>query len=432
MAVRAGRSGVAQKSSCSPQGQGICCILCAVEHGVRARILQVAVWVRTLFVKFLQIFANSLGQDPRPTRFYSLLRTLGSVTVCAAPPVAGFAPPELFFNLEKAPSSLPRKICRTAGLLCHRYERDIWTPRRRAIFDQLKGQDFSAIICQEGLLVPLALAVREARGNRNKSCPVILDAREFYPRQFEQSFVWRTVLGGVNRYVCRTYFPRLDRIFTVSPGLAQGYREEYGLDCELLPSCPSYHDITPAPAHDGPVRCIHHGAASSGRKLEVMLEAFRMLEGIATLDVMLVPNEPDYYEKLRRLAGSACNIRFLDPVPMNEIVARISGHDVGVFLLPDNTFNHRHCLPNKFFEYVQARLALAITPLPDMSAMLRQYDLGVIAADFSPQAFAAAIRSLTPESIARFKQHADSAARTLCWENNDARLRKTLFALMED
>ena len=381
-------------------------------------------------MRFLQIFANSLGRDPRPTRFYSLLRTLGSVTVCSAPLLAGVEPPEEFVDLT-VPDSLPHKIRRAVGLLCRRYERDLWTPRRRAVFERLKGQDFSAIICQEGLLVPLALAVREARAHRDKPCPVILDAREFYPREFEQSLLWNLVLGGINDYVCRNYFPRLDHIFTVSPGLAQGYREEYGLDCELLPSCPYYQDITPAPAHDGPVRCIHHGGANPERNLERMIEAFALLQGKATLDFMLVPSNPRYCTALREKARPYPNISFIDPVPMKDIVRHVSGYDVGVYLLNDGGFNHRHALPNKFFEYVQARLALAITPLPDMSAMLRQYDFGVIAEDFTPQAFAAAIRSLTPDSIARYKQHADSAARTLCWENNDAHLRETLLALME-
>lgn len=379
-------------------------------------------------VKFLQIFAHSLGRSPRPTRFYSLLRSLGSVTVCSAPPAAGIEEPEAFFNIRE-PRSIFRKVSRAVGLLCRRYERDLWTPRRRAVFEQLKGQDFSAIVCQDCLLAPLALAVREARANRDQPCPVILDAREFYPREFEQSFLWNLTLSGINDYVCRNYFPQLDHIFTVSPGLAQGYREKYGLDCELLPSFPYYQDITPAPAHDGPVRCIHHGAASYGRKLEVMLEAFRMLDGVATLDVMLVPNEPDYYDKLRRLAESAGNIRFRDPVPMTEIVTHIAGYDVGIFQLPGNTFNHRHCLPNKFFEYVQARLAQVVSPLPDMSALLHQYELGLVTADFTPQALAAAIRSLTPESIARFKRNADKAARILCWEQNDARLRERLLGL---
>lgn len=381
-------------------------------------------------MNFLQIFSGSLGRSPRPTRLYSLLRSLGSVTVCAAPPVAGFETPEEFFDLGKTSHLLSHRIRRAVGLLCHRYEQDLWTFRRREIFERLKGRDFSAIICQEGLLVPLALAIRKARRDQDKPCPVILDAREYYPRQFEQRFLWRSVLGGINRYVCRKYFPQLDHIFTVSPGLAQGYKEEYGLHCDLLPSYPYYQQITPAPVHDGPLRCIHHGGASPGRKLEAMIEAFRMLEGVATLDIMLVSNNPAYYDSLRQRGKSATNIFFRDPVPMMEIVNYIKRYDMGIFLLPDNTFNHRHCLPNKFFEYIQARLGLVISPLPDMSAILRQHDLGVITEDFTPQALASAIRSLTPESIARFKSNAHSVAQSLCWEQNEEHLRETLFSLM--
>lgn len=381
-------------------------------------------------MKFLQIFSGSLGRDPRPTRFYSLLHSLGSVTVCAASPVAGFETPEEFFDLGQTSHSLFRRIRRAAGLLYHRYEQDIWTSRRREVFERLMGRDFSAIICQEGLLVPLALAIREARRDQDKPCPVILDAREYYPRQFEQKFLWRSVLGGINRYICRKYFPQLDHIFTVSPGLAQGYKKEYGLHCDLLPSYPYYQHITPAPAGDGPVRCIHHGIANPARRLEAMIEAFALLQGRATLDFMLVPNDPGYLASLKEKARAYPNIRFIDPVAMKDIVQYVSSYDMGVYLLNDSSFNHRHALPNKFFEYIQARLGLVISPLPDMSAMLRQYDLGVVARDFTPHAFAEAIRSLTPESIARFKSNAHGAARSLCWERNEEHLRETLFSLM--
>lgn len=275
-------------------------------------------------MKFLQIFASSLGRDPRPTRFYSLLRNLGSVTVCAAPPVADFPPLENFFNLERGSSSLVNKITRAVGLLCRRYEYDLWTSRRRIVCEQLKGQDFSAIICHDGLLVPLALAIRKARADRSKLCPVILDAREYYPRQFEQNFLWRILWSGLNRYVCQKYFPQLDHIFTVSPGLAQGYRNEYGLECDLLPSFPYYHNIEPSPLREGAVRCIHHGAASPGRKLESMIEAFALLQGRATLDFMLVPNNLEYFATLQKKARLYPNITFIEPVAMQNIVRYIS------------------------------------------------------------------------------------------------------------
>lgn len=388
--------------------------------------------IKDVDMRFLHLFSSSLGKSPRPTRFYSLLRSLGSVTVCAAPAVEGIEPPEHFLDLARPSRTLVQKMARACALLCHRYEADIWSRPRRAIYERLKGQDFSAVICQEALLVPLALAIRDARGNKKTPCPVLLDAREYYPREFEQSVVWNTLLGGINRYVCRKYFPQVDYIFTVSPGLAEGYRTEYGLECEVLPSFPYYQDISLDQKHDdGVIRCIHHGVASSGRRLEYMIEAFRMLKGRAALDVMLVPNEPAYYKKLRHLAQNIPNVFFREPVAMADIVPQIANYDVGVFFLPNNTFNHRHCLPNKFFEYVQARLALAISPLPDMSNLLRKYDLGVVSQDFTPQSFAAAIDALTPDALARFRSNADRAAHDFCWERNNARLREVILELLD-
>lgn len=381
-------------------------------------------------VRFLQLFFNSLGRDPRPTRVYSLLRSLGDVTVCSAPPVEGFTAPEHFYRLQGHGHSLAHRVSRAINLLCRRYEADLWPPSLRDLFGRLKGQNFSAIICQDGLLVPLALALRDARRNRSLPCPVILDAREYYPRQFEQSLAWRTVLGGLNEYVCRTYFRRLDRIFTVSPGLARGYSEEYGLDCKLLFSCPYYHEIPVAVSGSGVLRCVHHGAANRGRKLELMVDAFRLLRGKAELDIMLVPSNVSNYEKICRRAEGAENIRFCPPVPMPDIVKELSSYDLGVYLLQDTTFNHRHCLPNKFFEYIQARLAIAISPLPDMAALVKEYDLGVISADFTPRAFAHCIAGLSKDEILRFKKNANAAAHALCWEQNDTLLRKTLLELM--
>lgn len=380
-------------------------------------------------MRFLQLFTGALGKSPRPTRLHALLRSLGEVTVCAAAAPA-MEPPHAFLPLP-ARRSLPQKVVRACGLLGRRYEADIWSAPMRALSARLKGQNFSAIVCHDALLVPLALAVRDARPDRSRPCPVLLDAREFYPRQFEQALAWQLLLGGLNDYVCRTYFPRVDHIFTVSPGLAEGYRREYGLTCEVLPSYSPHQDISVPETGGGDIiRCIHHGGAVAARNLEGMIEAFALLEGKATLDFMLVPTSRQYYEALQQRTAAYPHINFIDTVPMPQIVSHISSYDMGVYLLNDGSFNHRHCLPNKFFEYVQARLALAISPLPDMSALLRRYDLGVVAEDFTPRAFADAIGKLTREDIVRYKRNADKAAQELCWEKNDARLREVILELI--
>ena len=377
-------------------------------------------------MKILQLFSGVLGLDPRQTRFYQILSFHGEVTVCSAPPVPGFELPSTFLKLTRAGRSLPGKLLRAANLLSRRYEADIWTPRMRDLFTELQDSNFSLIVCHDALLLPLALALRE-RSRAEGRCALVMDAREFYPRQFENNHLWRILFSGLNDYVCRRYLPQADFVFTVSPGLARGYAEEYGVNCRLLPSLPDYHEIFPTATPER-IRCIHHGCAAPGRKLELMIEAFSYLQGKATLDFMLMPSERSgmYLAELRSRADNLSNIRFIEPVPMREIVSFITAYDLGVYLLQPSNYNHRHALPNKLFEFIQARLGVVVSPVPDMADLVRRYGIGLVTADFTPEAMVQSFNNLTISQVDEFKKKSHQAARELCWENNAEILRRSL------
>jgi len=53
-------------------------------------------------------------------------------------------------------------------------------------------------------------------------------------------------------------------------------------------------------------------------------------------------------------------MNFMAPVKMQELVNQSNQYDVGVFSLPPTNFSYMNALPNKIFEYIQARSALAI------------------------------------------------------------------------
>jgi hypothetical protein len=74
-----------------------------------------------------------------------------------------------------------------------------------------------------------------------------------------------------------------------------------------------------------------------------------------------------------------------------------------------------------------AGLALCLSDLAEMSALLRRYRLGVLIPNVTPKAIAAAINSLTPEAIDTFKQNALVAAQELNWE----RERETFVSRFE-
>ncbi|HEX8399466.1 MAG TPA: hypothetical protein VF644_18675, partial [Pyrinomonadaceae bacterium] len=91
---------------------------------------------------------------------------------------------------------------------------------------------------------------------------------------------------------------------------------------------------------------------------------------------------------------------------------------VGIYSLAPTNFNNKYALPNKLFEFIQGRLAICIAPSPEMVRIVKEFDLGIVADDFTPQAIAAAIKSLTTEKITRFKAQSDKSARELSAENN--------------
>jgi hypothetical protein len=103
---------------------------------------------------------------------------------------------------------------------------------------------------------------------------------------------------------------------------------------------------------------------------------------------------------------------------MQELPQHLNRYDIGVFLLPPTNFNYRYALPNKLFEFIQARLAVAIGPSPEMARLVRQYCCGVIADDFTPEALAASLNRLTGADIDRLKQASHAAAKELCFEKN--------------
>ena len=107
---------------------------------------------------------------------------------------------------------------------------------------------------------------------------------------------------------------------------------------------------------------------------------------------------------------------------MRELPRFLNQFDVGVDILAPTSFNNRYALPNKFFDFVQARLALAIGPSPEMTRLVEQHDLGVVAKDFTPAALAESLNRLGRAEIDGYKQHAHRVARRLSYETSRARL----------
>ena len=75
--------------------------------------------------------------------------------------------------------------------------------------------------------------------------------------------------------------------------------------------------------------------------------------------------------------------------------------DVGVFCMPPININARYALPNKFFDFVQARLAVGVGPAEEMARLTEKLGLGVVSTDFSEASFTEALAGLDAGAGAR-------------------------------
>jgi len=335
---------------------------------------------------------------------------------------AGFQDPEMadvsFVHLPETKKSLSDRVASALHFLSRQYERHYWNRSMMNYLDRLSSVHADLILAHD---LSLPLALRAVRGAK-----VIFDAHEYFPRQFEDRILSRLLFLKYTAYVCKTYIPKAAAMITVSDGIADQYEKDTGVRPVVWYNAPFYEDIEPNLRDNGvkSIRMIHHGMANPSRKLENMIELMRHLDARFRLDLMLVADGglQGYLEKLRGMAESDSRIRFLPPVPMQEVVRFSSQYDIGLYLLEPNSFNHLHALPNKFFEFIQARLAVAIGPLPEMARIVRQYDCGVVSSDFAPKSLAERLMALDHAKINYYKSQSHKAARELCAEQNKDKL----------
>jgi hypothetical protein len=368
--------------------------------------------------RLLVICFSNLSEDPRVQRQLRALSAWFDITA------AGFSDPRIagvdFVPLSSRYWSLREKAILALMLKARMYERAYWSAVSvRSALVNLQTARFDLILANDLNTLPLALRLAG-------TTPVVLDAHEFAPAEFEDVWRWRFFFRRHNEYLCARYIPHVAGMITVSDGIAAAYRERYGVEVSVVPNTPEYALLEPSEVAPDTIRLIHHGAAIPSRRIELMIELADLLDPRFHLDLVLVPTVPAYHKTLCALAAHNPRIRILPPLPMRDLVNNANAYDIGLILYPPNSLNMRHALPNKFFEFIHARIGIALGPSVEMAPLAHRFGCGVIAPDFTPVALAGVMNRLTREQVVALKRGADMAARELCYENNAGVLLRTV------
>lgn len=379
-------------------------------------------------MKSILILAYSdLNHDARVQRQVGFLTESYRLTIACFDSPSNW--PVEAIHIKRIKPGLIQKLIGSLLLLTGRFE-----AAYNLIYDfpslraQLQNRQFDLIIANDIESLPLAFKIK-------KSEKVLFDAHEYAPRHFEDKLIWRIFFQRFNKYLCKKYLPMIDQMITVGKGLALEYQAHYPVNPIVVTNANYYANLEPTPVGES-IRLVHHGAANPSRQLEIMIEMMNYLDNRFTLDLMLLTpaianrKTRSYLTKLKQLIKNHNRIRIIPPVKSAEVVNFIHQYDMGIFLLPPINFNYANTLPNKLFDFIQARLSVAIGPTPEMANLVNTYHLGVVSEDFTAQSLAKKINLLSRADIQHFKAQSSDAALMLSAEKNKATLTDLVYKLI--
>lgn len=360
----------------------------------------------TLFI----LSFSRLEQDARLRRQIALFAGSHRVITAGWGPAVDGA--ERHIELPTPPTGRRRRArfyAESVLLRLRAYRLLYWTdPTVRAARKALRGERPDRVLANDIETLPLALTLAP-------DSSVHADLHEFYPGLHDDNPQWVRWRKPYLEWLIRRFAPRAASLTTVGSTVAEAYRP-FDLTADVVTNSPAFASVEPTPVH-APISIIHPGASLRSRRLENMLRAVAESSADVSLTMYLAPNDPAYVAELRRLADTLGDrVRVEDAVPHDELLGLINAHDVGIHVLPPTVTNNALALPNKFFDYVQARVGIIVGPTPAMSELVRAHSLGAVTDGFDVDDIRRVVDSLTPEIVAQWKASVDAAARSLSAE----------------
>ncbi len=302
-----------------------------------------------------------------------------------------------------------------------------WSVKRIALFNLLKTNHFDLIIANDLDTLPLAVLLKN-----KKNSFLIFDAHEYYPKQYEQNEEWILKEQPYIYHLCYKYLKEANTIFTVSQGLINEYKKTFEINALLLNNAHSFvPGLTSSSVQEENIKIVHVGGAIRGRKIEKMIETAELLGDHYIFDLYLIPAQHSYYEELKVNTSNLNNVRILPPLELKDLVYNLNQYDIGIYILEPNSFNNKYALPNKLFEFIQSRIAIAIGPSPEMKNIVEKYNIGVVSDDFTPDSLAKAIKNTPISQLMQYKKNTEKAAKELNAENNAELLLQQVNKLLK-
>lgn len=262
-----------------------------------------------------------------------------------------------------------------------------------------------------------------------KNIPLIYDTHEIFTEvpELQSSGLKKRIWKSLERL----FIPRLKYFFTVNQSISNWYYTEYGNKPLAIRNVPMKasrmsHNIPVMPS--GKIIILQGSGININRGAEEAVDAMALLPDYT----LLIIGSGDVIDilKAKALSLSTGNVIFYPRMELSLLHNYTRQAHLGLSLDKPDNLNYLYSLPNKIFDYIHAAVPVLASDLPEVSRVIKTYNVGDVIEEITPQGVASKISEmLTSPDYNTWKENTLNASRELCWENESIPLRNALVKI---
>jgi glycosyltransferase involved in cell wall biosynthesis len=264
--------------------------------------------------------------------------------------------------------------------------------------------------------------------SRLRGKTLVYDSHEYYtetPELVNRKLV-RSIWKGIEGWI----FPKLKHVYTVNESIAGLFTEKYKVPVAVIRNLPYRHEYVVGKTRqelglpaDRRIILLQGAGINIQRGTEEMAGAMQYIEDA----VFVIIGGGDVLDQLKqqvRDAGLGGKVMFIPRMPFSRLYQYTVHADIAVTLDKDTNINYRFSLPNKLFDYIQARVPVLASDLVEIRKVVEEYGIGRIIHTHKPVEIAAAVKDMLGDTkqYEKWKENLSFAAEELCWEKEEEKL----------
>ena len=170
---------------------------------------------------------------------------------------------------------------------------------------------------------------------------------------------------------------------------------------------------------------VYQGSVQVDRGIEQTIAALHFLPECVFVVIGYGAHRAALEGQARR-AGLSDRVRFIGPVPNDELLSYTAAADVGMCCIMNSSLSYYWSLPNKVFEYMMAGIPSVTSDFPEMGRLVRREGIGEVCNPSDPRDIGRAVARIIrdPAHAQGLRAGARAAAERYHWGVEERRLHE--------